>query len=156
MGKARYRTDMNRHLQTSSSSGLFADVRLGSPRFADCRGVGICAILLHADAPPRPVCRDWCRAWLEVDRATERLLLAFDRDTITERTFDHHFASGLLKVQQAYRLPDAVADRLRLTAGCREVRTGAYPILEMPDFLLVSCRLTGGQVRALPGLQWAA
>ena len=147
---------MKRHLQTHNASGLYAQVRLGSPRFSDCRGVGICAILLDTDPTPRPACRDWCRVWLEVDRPTGRLLLAFDRTTVTERTFDHHFASGRLKIQQAYRLPNILADRLSLPENGREIRTGAYPVLEMPDILLASCRLSEGQVRVLPGLLRAA
>ena len=147
---------MKRHLRTHTASGLYANVRLGSPRFSDCRGVGICAILLDDQPAPHPACRDWCRAWLEVDRPTGRLLFAFDRASITERTFDHHFASGFLKVQQAYRLPATLADRLGLLANSREIRTGRYPILEMPDIILASCQLTVGQVRVLPGVRWAA
>ena len=147
---------MNTHLLTHNTFGLHADVRLGSPRFSDCRGVGICAILLDGDPAPRPGCRDWCRAWLEIDRPTGRLLLAFDRDSISDRTFDHHFASGLLKVQQAFRLPDGLADRFGLASSCRDIPAGGYPVLEMPDILLVSCRLSGGQIRVLPGLRRAA
>ena len=124
---------MKRHLRTHTASGLYANVRLGSPRFSDCRGVGICAILLDDQPAIHPACRDWCRAWLEVDRPTGRLLLAFDRSTISERTFDHHFGRGLLDVQETYTLPEAVVRHFNLSGDSHKLRAGRYPIRDFPD-----------------------
>ena len=153
------RTHLNTHCMLADpgvSGELLADVRLGSPRFADCRGVGICAIHLDEDRSPRSYCRDWCRATLQFDRATGRLLLGFHRSSITDRTFDHHFASGYLKVQQPYTLPLGVAQRLALPSAGRQLHTGVYPILDVGDLLLVSCRLSEAAVRTLPGTLRAA
>lgn len=130
-------------------AGLRADVRLGSPRFSDCRGVGICAILLDGLPDAGFTCRDWCEARLTIDAPTGRLLLHFLRSTISERTYDHHFGSGYLKVQEAYRLPKVVADSLQLDETHASILPGRYPVLETDDLLLVSCRLHGAEVRTL-------
>ncbi|WP_116107849.1 hypothetical protein [Lewinella sp. IMCC34191] len=146
---------MNKHLNTrfflaSCRVGIQADVRLGSPRFSDCRGVGICAILLDGIPEGRGNCRDWCQANLVVDGPTGRLLLQFVRGTISERTYDHHFASGYLKVQEPYRLPIGVASRLGLTDTDLAITPGRYPALDTGDTLLVSCRLSAPAVRSMP------
>ena len=145
---------MYRHLNTHNAyptpdGTLLADVRLGSPRFADCRGVGICAIFLNGMPAGRAHCRDWCQAYLSVDPPTRRLLLQFVRHTISERTFDHHFGSGYLKVQHAFRLSGEVTDRLGLPEAAGALLPGRYPVLDTDGYLLASCRLSVSAVREL-------
>ncbi|PPK85811.1 hypothetical protein CLV84_2718 [Neolewinella xylanilytica] len=148
---------MYKHLNThyfiyfrACRAGLQADVRLGSPRFSDCRGVGICAILLDGIPAAHAHCRDWCQAYLSVDEPTGRLLLHFVRSTVSERSFDHHFASGYLQLQDPFRLPSDVARRLALTERDNIIVPGRYPVLGGEDTLLVSCRLAIPVVRCLP------
>ncbi|MGB3799107.1 MAG: hypothetical protein WA952_04785 [Lewinella sp.] len=153
---------MNRHLNTSFSFqagchvGLQADVRLGSPRFSDCRGVGICAIFLDGIPEGRGTCRDWCQAYLTIDGPTGRLLLQFVRTSIPERTYDHHFGSGYLKVQEPYKLTASVTSRLGLSDLDHWITPGRYPVLDTGDTLLVSCRLSVPAVRTMPLVTRAA
>ena len=135
---------------------MLADVRLGSPRFSDCRGVGICAIFLNGIPAGRAHCRDWCQAYLSVDRPTGRLLLQFVRPSISERTFDHHFGSGYLKVQHAFRLSGELTHRLGLPEAGAALLPGRYPVLDTDDYLLASCRLSVPAVRSLPVVGQAA
>ncbi len=147
---------MSKHLSTRFSFSLRdcrgelrADVRLGSPRFSDCRGVGICAILLDGLPIEQLHCIDWCQAHISIDDPTGRLLLLFDRATVTERTFDYHFGSGYLKLQEPFRLPGAVIRKLNLAEDDYALLPGRYPILDAEDLLLVSCRMTTPAVRTL-------
>ena len=150
-------THLNTHnTYTKQPDPLLANVRLGSPRFSDCRGVGICAIFL--DRVPRHYlnCRDWCQALLSVEPCTGRLLVQFLRHSVSERTFDHHFGSGYLKLQHSYVLEEDVLERLGLAADAGTILPGRYPVLELDDYLLVSCRIAAPAVRTLPVLRHAA
>ena len=152
---------MSTHPNTDSAyptlPGLvLANVRLGSPRFTDCRGVGICAIFL--DRVPRPYlnCRDWCQALLSLEPCTGRLLLQFLLHSVSERTFDHHFGSGYLKVQHAFPIDQDIRRRIGLAEDAGVLLPGRYPVLELDDQLLVSCRISTSSVRTLPVLGRAA
>lgn len=151
---------MSTHLTTHYSffreqagGELRAEVRLGSPRFSDCRGVGICAIYLDSAGPLARACPCTVPASLSVEPVTGRLLLSFDRYALTDRVVDRHFASGYLKVQDAYRLPPPVAAALGIRGDTPHIAPGRYPVLEGDYYLHVSCRLTEVQTANLRRLR---
>lgn len=137
-------------------SGIEAEVLLGSPKYEDCRDLGICKV--YTESLRRTCdCQHWVSAYLRVDAPTLRLLLHIRAASISDSTRDIFFPTSGFVVQHPYRLKTSLIDQLGLEGEEILIAPGNYPILAVDDFTLLSLRLVGvTDSRQLNELQLAA
>ena len=124
---------------TESRRGPRVEVVFGSPR-RDCRGMGICK--MEHQRREEGALRDCPRGavHLQLD-SSGRLLLHFDRTSMSRAVYARYFAAGTFTLDTSFDLPGPVVLNLGLPMGQYEIEAGAYPVLEIQDQALVSVRV---------------